>query len=113
MVTVDKLQRGLVRYIDSEVLPSMKGADRWIITGAATMALGKLPALVQQAQKGGALKTLGVIGADGTIDIEGLLQSVRPAARSTPMTINIPFTNGSITLTENDLDVIARYIEQA
>lgn len=110
MVTVDKLQRGLARYMDEKVLPSMRGADRWIITSAVTLALGKLPALVQS---GGALKTLGVIGADGTIDVEGLIQSVRPAARATPITINIPFTGGAITLTEQDLDVIARYIEQA
>ena len=110
MVTVDKLQRGIARYIEEQVLPAMKGADRWIITSAATMALAKLPGIVQNNS---ALKMLGVIGADGTVDIENLIQSVRPAARATPMTINIPFTNGKITLTEQDLDNIARYIEQA
>ena len=110
MVTVDKLQRGLARYVEQEILPPMKGADRWIVTSAVTLALGKLPVLVQN---GGALKTLGVIGTDNTVDIEGLIQSVRPAARATPITINIPFTNGVITLTEQDLDTIARYIEQA
>ena len=110
MVTVDKLQRGLARYIDEKILPPMRGADRWIVTSAVTLALGKLPQFVQN---GGALKALGVVGSDGTVDIESLIQSVRPAAKTTPITINIPFTNGTITLTEQDLDVMARYIEQA
>ena len=114
MVTADKLQRGLAKYIEEQILPPMKGADRWIITGAATMALAKLPNMIQQQmQSGGVLKTLGVIGTDGTIDIEGIIKSVRPAAKSSPASFNIPFTSGVITLTDADLDVIQRYIEQA
>jgi hypothetical protein len=33
------------------------------------MALAKLPAMIQQAQLKPAVKTLGLIGTDGTIDI--------------------------------------------
>lgn len=113
MVTVDKLQRGLAKYIEEQLLPPMKGADRWIVTGAATMGLAKLPAILQQAQNNAAVKALGLIGADGTIDFEGIIKSVKPAARQTPASFKIPFTSGVITLTENDLDIIARYIEQA
>ena len=114
MVTVDKVQRGLAKYIEEQILPPMKGTDRWLVTGAAAMALAKLPAMIQQQlQSGGALKALGVIGTDGTIDIDGIIKSVKPAAKSSPASINIPFTNGTITLTEADLDVIQRYIEQA
>jgi hypothetical protein len=113
MVTIDKVQRGLARYLEEQVLPPMSGGDRWIVTGAATMALAKLPAMIQQAQLNPAVKALGLIGTDGTIDIEGIIKSVKPAARQTTASIKIPFTSGVITLTESDLDTIQRYIEQA
>lgn len=113
MVTIDKVQRGLARYIEEQILPPMKGADRWIVTGAATMGLAKLPELIQQAQNNGAVRALGLVGADGTIDIERILESIRPAAHATPASIKVPFTGGVITLKAEDLDVIKRYIEQA
>jgi len=55
---------------------------------------------------------LGVIAPDGTVDVEAIINSLKPAARVTPAEIPIPLTGGSVTVTEQDLDMILRYIMQ-
>ena len=112
MVTVDKIQRGVSRYLDEQLMPHLSGKDRWIMTGIATLALQRLPQIIQAYATNPGVQMLGVVGSDGTVDIEALVNSVKPAARNTPAEIPIPLTGGSITVTEQDLDVILRYIMQ-
>lgn len=113
MVTIEKIQCGVARYLDTELLPKVEGRDRWMLTAAVSLYLAKLPALVQSLKDNPALKPLGLISADGTsIDIDALIASVKPAARQTPAVFRVPF-GGSISLTETDLDTIRNYIMQA
>ena len=95
MISADKLQRGLQRYIDEQVLPQMSGTDMWVTAGAATIALAKLNAIKEP------------------IDAIGIIQGIKTAARLTPAIVKIPFSSATITLKEADLDIIQRYIEQA
>lgn len=113
MVTVDKIQRGISRYLDEQLMPHMKGKDRWVMTGIASLYMAKLPQIVQAFGAKPAVSALGIIGADGTIDIESIINSIRPAAKHCPAEIAIPLISGSITITEQDLDNILRYIMQS
>lgn len=112
MVTVDRIQRGVSRYLDEQLMPHLSGKDRWIMTGIATLALQKLPQIIQSYTSNTAVQMLGIIAPDGTIDVEAIINSIKPAARKTPADIPIPLTGGSITVTEQDLDMILRYIMQ-
>lgn len=113
MVTVDKIQRGVSRYLDEQLMPHLTGKDRWIMTGVATLALQRLPQIIQSYATNPGMQMLGLIAPDGTVDIESLITSVKPAARTTPADIPIPLTGGSVTVTEQDLDTILRYILQS
>lgn len=110
MVTIDKIRMGLTRYIDTEVLPHLQGKDKWIVAGAATMYLGKLPAIIQAAGNNEAIKVLGIIAPDGSVDVEYIINSVKPIARNTPASFQLPLSASTITLRENDLDIIMEYI---
>lgn len=112
MVSVEKIQRGIARYIDAELLPKAEGKDKWILTGISSLYLAKLPNIIQQVKNNPAVKLTGVISDDGMIDLESLINSVRPAARQSPAIINIPF-GGEIRFTEQDLNTIYNYISQA
>lgn len=112
MVSIDKVQRGVSRYLDEQLMPHMQGKNRWIVTGVATLYLSKLPQLIQTYAEKPAIKALGLVTQDGAIDIEAIFNSVRPAARVSPAEINIPLA-GSISITEQDLDMMLRYIMQA
>lgn len=112
MVTLEKVQRGAAKYIDAEILPKLQGKDKWVVTAASTIFLAKLPSLLQSFNSNAMVQAMGIIGSDGTIDLETLVASVKPAARQTPAKINIPF-GGEVTLTESDLDTLYSYINQA
>lgn len=112
MVTIDRVQRGVSRYLDEQLMPHLAGKDRWIMTGIATLGLQKLPQIIQTYGSNPAIQMLGVIAPDGTVDVEAIINSLKPAARVTPAEIPIPLTGGSVTVTEQDLDMILRYIMQ-
>ena len=113
MVSIDKIQRGTARFLDSEIFPKVDGKDKWIISAAGTLYLAKLPALVQTLKAQPAFSVLGVISEDGTsIDLDALLNSIKPAAKQAPAIFKIPF-GGTIAISEADLDILHRYIMQA
>lgn len=111
MYSVDQIQRGAARYLETELLPKMDGKDKWIFTGIATIALNKLPQLVKQYSEKEAVKATGIMTADA-VDVETLISAVRPAARISPATFQIPM-GGKITLTEADLDSLLNEIKKA
>lgn len=113
MVPIDKIQRGAARYVDAEILPKMQGRDMWVTSSIATMGIAKLPALIKAYKDNPAVKALSIVSDDGTsIDINALIDSLKPAARRTSAQFNIPF-GGSLELKESDLDSLKNYIMQA
>lgn len=113
MVTVDKIQRGVSRYLDEQLMSKMKGLDAWTLPGFATLYLANLPNIIADFASKPAIAYAGIFGVDGTVDIERLINSFKPAARKTPATIKLPISNSPITFTEQDLDLILRYIQQS
>ena len=110
MVSIEKIQRGAARYIDTELLPKVDGRDKWVLSAAVTLAIAKLPAAIQSLNSKEAVKALGLISADGmSIDLDALIASVKPAARQAPAVFNIPF-GGSIAFTEADIDALYKII---
>lgn len=113
MVSIDKIQRGVARYLDAEILPKAEGKDKWIISAAGTLYLAKLPALVQSLKAKEAINILGIISGDAmSVDLDALFNSIKPAARQAPAVVKIPF-GGSLAFTESDLDTLRNYIMQA
>lgn len=113
MVTVDKIQRGVSRYLDEQLMSKMKGLDAWTLPGFATLYLANLPTIIKDISVKPLFAYSGVFATDGTVDIERLINSFKPAARKTPATIKLPISNSPITFTEQDLDLILRYIQQS
>lgn len=107
MYSIEKVQQGTARYIESEILPQLDGKSRWLVTAAATLYLAKLPAVLNTP----AIAMTGLVNGN-TIDVETLINSIRPAAKKSTATINIPL-GGKLTLTEADLDALLNSIKQA
>ena len=113
MVSVDKIQRGAARFVDMEILPKLEGRDKWLVTGAVTLYLSKLPAMVQMVKNKDAVKLLGIISEDGqSVDIDMLMNSIIPAARQSPASFKIPL-GGTLNFTEADIETLRNYIMQA
>ena len=112
MVSIEKVQRGAARYIDAEILPKTEGKDKWILTAASSLLIARLPVLAQNFSQNAVVQAMGIIAADGLIDIDAIAAAVKPAARQTPAKFKIPM-GGEMTITEADIDTLRNYILQA
>lgn len=112
MITLDQIQRGASRFVDTELMPKLAGRDKWIVAGVVTLYIKRLPALVEQLKSKEAVRLLGVIGEDNSVDLEAVYNSIKPAAAQTPVQVNIPM-GGTITITGTDIDILYNCIMQA
>lgn len=94
MATIQQVQKGLAMFVDRELQPKVSGRDKWILAGAVTMLYPKVAALAD---------------ANGNIDINAIIEGIRPAAKVSPANITIPF-GGTLSLNETDLDKLKEYI---
>lgn len=112
MITLDQIQRGAARFVDTELMPKLSGRDKWIVAGVVTLYIKRLPALVEQLKSKEAVRLLGVIGEDNSVDLEAVYNSIKPAAAQTPVQVNIPM-GGMITITGTDIDILYNCIMQS
>ena len=101
MATAVQVQRGVAMFIDRELQPKATGLDKWIIAGTTVLYAPKIAATIER-----------LADENNNIDVDKLVEAVRPAARQSPAKISIPM-GGEITLTEADLDKLKAYINQA
>lgn len=112
MVTIEQIQRGVSKYVEEQMLPHMQGKDKWMVAGIATLYLSKLPGIMVKLREKEMINVLGLFDDEGKVDAEMIINSIKPVARSTPASFDLPFSNATITLKAEDLDMILRYITQ-
>lgn len=106
---ITKIQNGIARYIDTEILPHIDGWQRWALGVAATVKLAEIPAMLDS------LKPIlpAAFREDGNIDIDMLYREFARQADKGSITMNIPMLNNQLTLNRADVDTIYRYIKEA
>lgn len=112
MVTVEKIQRGLRRYIEEQLIAKMHGLDSWTC-GFAFMYVDNLPKIIGKIAKQPAFILAGAFAEDGTVNLDSIVACLKPGARKNSAEIKLPFTGTSLAISEQDLDMIANYIRQA
>ena len=110
MVSIDRVQSGVSRYLDNEVVPKMSGANRWIFSAAAYVA--EAPKLVKKLNENKALAALNLVDEAGNVDVEKIYQYIKPAAEKGPAPITLPII-GTLTFTAADVDSLYAYIMQS
>lgn len=110
MVSVDRLQSGIQKYVDNAMLPKMTGAQRWIVAVAVGLYADKLPQILQQCAENPMIKSLGIISPDG-VEVETAYKYLKQAAKSGSATFQVPLL-GSLTFSESDVDMLYQFIVQ-
>ena len=111
MVSIDRVQRGISRYLDTELIGKMAGINKWLFAAAASAYIGSAPALLGKIRSNKLLAPLDLVSESGDVDIEKIYAHLKPAAAKCPAPITLPV--GTITLTESDVDAIYNYIMQS
>lgn len=111
MISINQVQSGLSRYLDSEIIPKLSGWQKWIFSAAATAYISDAAKVVEKVRTSVALSPLGLVDDANNVDVEKIYQHLRPVAERCPAPITIPGM-GTITLTVNDVDMMYNCIMQ-
>lgn len=112
MVSINRVQSGLSKYLDSEILPKLSGWQKWVFSAAATAYIADASKVAEKVRASTALSPLSLIDEANNIDVEKIYHHLRPAAEKCPAPISIPGM-GTITLTVSDVDMMYNCIMQS
>lgn len=112
MVSMDKVKRGLARYLDEEFTNKMNGWQKWVFGVGSAMFLENFTSVAQKAKENPVVKALGLIDDSNNVAVERIHQQLRVQAQKGSITFEIPML-GSITLHEADVEKLYNYIMQA
>lgn len=111
MVSIDQVMQGVSRFADLEIIPHLptgKGIGAGIAL-ALLMDGGK--SRIINLREHPAIRLMGVLDADGNIDLERLYNTARPKFEGKKVPIAIPVI-GELRFDVNDIDKLYRYIQE-
>ena len=112
MVSIDKVKRGLARYLDEEFTNKMTGWQKWVFGVGAAMFLENLTSISQTLKRNPMVEYISLMDESGGVAVERIHQQLRIQAQKGPVTFDVPML-GSITLHESDVEKLYNYIMQA
>ena len=110
-VTIDKIQKGLTAYIDTEIAPTLEGWEKIGFCTASALILRNLPATFDQLRNNQFVQMLGVIDDKGNIDIDSLRDAVAQYLKEEH--IDIPIIKRRMRVTGADLDKLYNMIKES
>lgn len=112
MVKTSAISKGLVNFVDAEILPKMNGMQKWIVGTGVGLLSKKAESFLDGVMQLPLVKTLGIVDDNGHVDIETVFTELSKQASKTPATISIPMI-GDIKLNNEDVDALYRHILNA
>lgn len=111
MVTMAQVKNGLVKYIDTDILPHLTGMKRIALGAYSALAAENMAGLVNQYRDKPAVSVLKVIDEQGNVDIDRIYQAVVPMfSDGQKQVIEIPMI-GELIIDRSDVEKIYRYIK--
>lgn len=110
MVTLDKVQKGAIKFIENEVTSQMNGWQKLLAETAIGLYMSKLPDKIGSLLSHPMIQDMGIV-KDGEIDIDTVYNEAAKHFDS-PIVVNIPVI-GNFQFVKADLDVLYNYITNA
>ena len=112
MYKFDKVIKGVMNYIDNEILIKINGWQKWVVGSGAGMLMNNTSELFNSLKNNELIKILNIIDADNNVNVLKLYEEIKKQAQKGPVDVNIPMI-GTLTLNESDVDKIYSYIKTA
>lgn len=110
MITMQQAQAGLLKYIDTDIMPHLSGIKKIGLGVYAGLAGQNIAAIMERYRKHPAIEMLGVVDENGNIDIDALYRAALPMfAEGQKTAINLPLL-GELTVDKSDLEKLYRYM---
>lgn len=110
MVSIEQVKSGLIKYIDSDIMPHLTGLRKVGLGVYVALASDKAVDMAMQYRDHPAVAVLDVIDDAGNVDIDRLYQAVIPMVQSgEKIPVEIPLI-GEVRMDRNDVEKLYRYI---
>ncbi len=114
MVHTDKVIRGLVNFLDNELMPHLppKGWQRPVCGTVIALSTKRMSSLIEGLKNNPMLAGIGIIDESGMVDIDSVKTEFSKQLGSEGMVIEFPLI-GPITFYQSDVDKLYSYILNA
>ena len=113
MVSIECIERGLARYIDTIFLPSLQqgGAKGFALGVAASLLIKRGGNLLREYAKHDIVRQLGLITADGAVDLDGIREAVKVNLPASGLVIDLPM-GICVRVSAQDVDMLYECIRK-
>lgn len=111
MASIQQIQRGAVRFADSELVPAFAGAEKILVGGAAALLIANMENIVKQYAAHPVVAMLGVY-KDGNVDVDALYQAFAPRFGEEKIPVKVPMV-GTMKVGKAEVDKLYQYIKEA
>ena len=107
MVSIDAVERGAVRYIEEQLLPSLPrdGAKGFAVGVAAALMVKRGGNLIRTYADSAIVKQLGLISPDGAVDLDALRDALKVNVPTTGVVFDLPM-GIAIRIKAGDVDTL-------
>lgn len=114
MVKIEQVQRGLTRFVDAEIVPSLSIMEKVVVGGGMGVVSAKLPNIVSRYADHKIVTALGLYDREnGAIDLDSVYNAVKPYIGPDPIPVTVPGVGLTLKLTQKDVDTLYKYIKEA
>ena len=110
MVEFDKVIDGIVKYIDSELLPNMNNVQDFTARVLMGRIINNTNNIKDKIVNNGYIRTFGIVDSEGCVDVEGLAVDIkRELTKKGKVSFDVPMF-GKMTFVPSDVDILHQMI---
>lgn len=114
MVTIAKVQQGVAKFVDVEVIPRLSVMEKLVVGSSAGLITAKLPEVLGKYTDNKIFSAIGLYDEEhGEVDIEALYNAAKPYIGADPIPLKIPIAGITLKFTQREIDALYKYIMEA
>lgn len=113
MVSMERVQSGVAKFIDRDIAPSLSGWDKVVIGGGGALLVSKLPTMAAQFAQKPVIAAMDIYDPNtGNVDVDALYEAARPYMGTDTMPVKIPMMGITMRIGKKDIDNLISYIKE-
>lgn len=113
MVSIDKIEKGVAAYMDSEIMPQLPngGIEKVLAGTALSLVIRRSGTILEGYRNNQVVRMLGIMDEEGNVDVDVLAEELKKNITSDGVKIEIPII-GKMTFHKEDVDKLHEYITE-
>lgn len=113
MVSIESIERGMARFVDTEIMPAIKtdGIKGFAIGAAASLLVKRGGNILRSYAKHPLLQQMGLVTADGAVDLDAMRDAAKENIPVGGLQVDLPM-GISMRITTADVDNLYEIIRR-